>query len=237
MNLWDCGSEKNSSHFTAVRILKYLLVHRAEASKEGQGYVDIARMSGLFEEVFDAREDFIRTLERLVSRQLVETNTRSTEGVLGASHVRATSAGWYFSRHLRQRFPYLDLVLQDTPIASSSVERSLRDLVEQVDNLGDREEQKIERLGIRFRRVKTFLEYLEDEERAEAKRYSLSGRIDILSERIVKPMADALEEEREWILTRVRENRERYADEPQIDDVEDKQFIGDRLAADDDVEG
>jgi hypothetical protein len=215
-----------------VRILKYLLAHRGEASNEGQGYVDVSRLIGLFEEVFDAREDFVRTIDRLVARQLVETNTRSTESVLGASHVRATSAGWYFSRHLLHKFSYLDLVLQDTPVSSAAVEKTLRDLVEQVDNLGDREEQKFERLGVRFRRVEKFLEYLEDEEHSEADRYVLRGRQDVLSERIAKAMSDAFDEERTWILRRVRENRERFADEPQIDDSEDEQFIGTRLGRD-----
>lgn len=232
MNLFDCGSEKNSSHFTGVRILKYLLAHRGEASSEGQGYVDVSRMIGLFEEVFDAREDFLRTIDRLVARQLVETNTRSTESVRGASHVRATSAGWYFSRHLLHKFSYLDLVLQDTPLSSGPVEETIRKLVEQVDNLGDREEQKFDRLDVRFRRVEKFLEYLEEEERHEADRYLLGGRKDVLSERIVKPMSDAFDEERSWILRRVRENRERFADEPQIDDSEDEEFIGTRLAQD-----
>jgi hypothetical protein len=50
-------------------------------------------------------------------------------------------------------------------------------------------------------------------------------------------MSDAFDEERSWILRRVRENRERFADEPQIDDSEDEEFIGTRLAQDTDETG
>ena len=65
---------------------------------EGQGYVDIGLVVMRFEDVFDDQEDVVRTLNRLVARQLVETNTKSTEGVVGSSHVRVTSAGWYYWR-------------------------------------------------------------------------------------------------------------------------------------------
>ncbi len=41
MNLFDCGSDRNSSHFTCLRILKALSLRRAESSREGQGYVEI----------------------------------------------------------------------------------------------------------------------------------------------------------------------------------------------------
>ncbi len=146
MNLFDCGSEKNSSHFIAIRILNFLLAHRGESSPEGQGYFEIARVLSIFEDIFDNREAFIKTANRLIARQLLEANTRSTENMDGASHIRATSAGWYYSRFLAQSFPYLDLVLQDTPINDSAVEKELRNAVFKVNNLGDKEEEKLARM-------------------------------------------------------------------------------------------
>jgi hypothetical protein len=93
LNVFDCGTQKNSSHFTSLRILRFLLHRRAEWSREGQGYCELAQVAAVFEDVFDNREDLIRSMNRLVERQLVETNTRSTDTILGASHVRVTSAG------------------------------------------------------------------------------------------------------------------------------------------------
>jgi len=55
-------------------------------------------------------------MNRLVSRQLIEVNTRSTDDIHGAAFVRITSSGWYYLRLLANSFSYLDLVLQDTPI-------------------------------------------------------------------------------------------------------------------------
>ena len=56
MNLFDCGSEKNSSHFTSLRILFLLLLHRGENTTEGKGYFELAKAAALFEDIFDNRE-------------------------------------------------------------------------------------------------------------------------------------------------------------------------------------
>ncbi len=116
LNVFDCGIERNSSHFTALRLLRFLVKCRGQNTVEGRGYFDIGRAAAAFEDVFDNSEDFEKTLDRLVQRQLVEVNTRSIESAAAASHVRVTSAGWYYHRRLAQSFVYLDLVLQDTPL-------------------------------------------------------------------------------------------------------------------------
>jgi hypothetical protein len=149
MNVFDCGSEKNSSYFTTLRLLRLLLGHRGETTPEGQGYLALGRTVALFEDVFDNREDLLRILNRLITRQLVETNTRSTESIEGASHIRITSAGWYYVRYLVPSFAYLDLVLQDTPLDDRAVERHLRESVDLVDHLSAREEEKLQRMNIR----------------------------------------------------------------------------------------
>jgi hypothetical protein len=213
MNVFDCGSERNSSHFTGIRILRILLEHRGEYTPQGQGYLDVGAIVMRFEDVFDNREDVVRTLNRLVARQLVETNTRSTENIAGASHVRITSAGWYYQRYLVSSFPYLDLVLQDTPLNSAALEANLRDAMWSVDNLSDRDDLKIERMQVRFDRVNRFLEYLSYEEEKEREAFRLSRSRGVLGEEIVPPIKLAYQRQKEWIEYRLRENRERYADE------------------------
>src|SRR5207247_2908182 len=119
-------------------------MHRGEWTPEGQGYVEVAKLLSSFEETFDNREDFLSTINRLVKSQLVEPNTRSTESVDGASHVRVTAAGWYYLRYLVRSFAYLDLALQDTPLNDAHVEKQLRQSVFDVDNLIDHEDRKLE---------------------------------------------------------------------------------------------
>jgi hypothetical protein len=156
LNLFNCSSEKNSSHFTSARILSVLLINRSESSSEGRGYIELSRVIGFMGEVFDNVRDLTYTFDRLLKRQLIEVNTRSTETVAGASHVRVTSAGWYYLRHLSRNFAYLDLVLQDTPISDDNLVRSLRQSVYDVNTLSDREQEKIPRMQVRFNRAKNF---------------------------------------------------------------------------------
>ena len=213
LNVFDCGVYKNSSHFTALRISQLLLSYRSQASREGQGYMEIARVLNSFEEIFDNSEDFLVTLTRLLQEQLIEANTRSSETIKGASHVRVTSAGWYYFNYLVRSFCYLDLVMQDTPINSATIAEELKKSVYEVDNMYDREEDKIRRVQTRFARVETFLDYLESEEKKERNHLQLDCVDNILSQPIVCLIKQQYERERDWIKTRIKENREKYADE------------------------
>jgi hypothetical protein len=143
INVFNCTSERNSSHFTALRVLRLLLVHRGDTSPQGKGYVDLGRVVGFFAETFDNVRDISVTLDRLVNNQLIEVNTRATHTVSGASHVRVTAAGWHYLRYLARTFAYLDLVLQDTPLNDGILEKALRQSVYDVNNLADKEPREI----------------------------------------------------------------------------------------------
>ena len=222
-NIFDCGAERNASHFASLRVIRALLLRRGESTREGQGFFEIGSLVSMSEDIFDNREDMLRSLTRLVSRQLVETNTKSTESIAGASHVRVTSAGWYYSRFLVKAFSYLDLVLQDTPLNDVAVERKLRSYVEQVDNLSDREDQKLERMQVRVNRVFEFLDYLQREEQREEKEFDLGKRGGIWTDPFVPIIRAQVVHETSWIERRLKENRERFADdirfEPDADEL------------------
>jgi len=234
MNLFDCGNERNASHFTCLRMLKALSLRRAESSREGQGYIEIALLLSKSEDVFDNREDFVRSLNRLLARQLVEVNTRSTDSITGASHVRLTSAGWYYLFYLVRSFAYLDLVLQDTPLNDESTASSLTDLMKQVDNLDEGGGSKIERTQVRFDRVRQFLDYLAEEEAREDTLYGLSIRGDVWREPFMPDLRAQIEREIAWIERRLRENRERFEDDLTIEVAEPVDL--DPTATDDELE-
>jgi len=221
MNIFDCGAQRNSSHFTSLRTINLLAARRGEATPEGEGYVPISELLSLSEETFDNLEDCVRTLNRLVSRQLVEVNTRSTESIDGAEFVRLTSAGWYYRRYLVQAFAYLDLVLQDTPLDDASLAENLVQSVGRVDNLSDREEEKIERMEVRFDRVANFLGYLKVQEDEEHARLAIDPTAGPLNALIMPDIESAFIEQRDWIRRRLQENRERFADEPFASDEDD----------------
>ena len=228
LNVFDCGTEKNSSHFTSLRILRLLLAHRGESSREGQGYFETAKTATIFEDVFNNIEDFIRSANKLVDRQLIEVNTKSTETIAGASHMRITSAGWYYYRFLVRSFCYLDLVLQDTPVSVESVRTDLARSVQQVNNLPDREEYKIERLTERFLRVETFLDYHEDEENQEINKYGLNVIDSIFREPFISNFKEQYSSEKQSILFRVKKNKEKYEEKALFELTDEEKVIFDK---------
>ena len=216
LNLFDCGAERNSSHFSSLRAMRVLLLRRGESTNEGQGYVDIGQLVSTSEDVFDNREDLVRTLNRLLARQLVEVNTRSTDSIAGASHIRVTSSGWYYCHFLVSSFSYIDLVLEDTPLNESAVEKVLRSFVQQVDNLGDREEEKLARMDVRFARVRAFLAYLKSEEENEEKVFELRKGVGVWSAAFMPDIIDQIEREIQWIERRLKENRELFPEDIKV---------------------
>jgi hypothetical protein len=216
MNVFDCGAGRNASHFTALRVIRLLAERRGESTREGQGYVDIGELVGMSEDIFDNREDIVRTLNRLVLRQLIEANTKSTDTIAGASHVRVTQAGWYYDRYLVRSFSYIDLALQDTPINDPQTEAELRDWVQQVDNLGDRDDQKLTRMDIRFARVRAFVDYLKREEAEEEDAFDLSRAGGAWSLPLMTGIAGQIDREIEWIERRLKQNRELFPDDVRL---------------------
>jgi hypothetical protein len=220
MNVFDCGAERNSSHFTCLRIIHTLALRRGESTREGQGFVEIAQLVSASEDVFDTREDVLRSLNRLVIKQLIEADTKSVLSITGASHVRVTSAGWFYLNFLVRSFAYLDLVLQDTPLNLEEVESELKAYVKQVDNLTDRDDEKLERMKVRFARVRSFVAYLSAEEKRERASSNLDELGGIWGEAFMASISEQIEREIQWIERRLRENRERVDEDIVVEPAE-----------------
>ena len=237
LNLFNCSSERNSSHFTGLRLLSLLLSHRSESNPEGRGYVDLGRAVGLFADAFDNVRDLSITLDRLLSKQLIEVNTRATHTVAGASHVRITAAGWYYLRYLARTFAYLDLVLQDTPLNDDKLERYLRQSVYDVNNLADKEQEKYERMQVRFNRTQNFLNYLMEEEQREAKIFNLTGLPNPLSTIFVKDIIRTVQSDRDYIEQRLREGDLEDAPDQPDDQIAQQFELGISIAESTEVKG
>lgn len=223
LNIFNCSSERNSSHFTALRVLALLLDHRGESNAEGRGYMELSRVVGFFADTFDNVMDLSFTLDRLIGRQLIEVNTRSTSTASGASHVRVTPAGWYYRKFLASTFAYLDLVIQDTPLNDEKIEADLRQSVYDVNNLADREEEKERRMKVRFDRTQKFLEYLSHEEEREFEFFDIKLLPKPMCYPFMPRILTIFSDDRKYIENRLREGR--FDDAPdQPDDKFATQF-------------
>jgi len=213
INLFTYGADRNSSHFTSFRVLRLLINRQSVYSDEGPGYIDIAILVNIFDEILNNREDLINTCNRLLKWNLIEVNTRSTESIIGSSHLRITSAGKYYVNYLVNSFCYLDLVLQDTPIDDAYIVEELTRLVKQVDNLSGRDEDKLERTEVRFSRVEVYLDYLSKEEDKELIINPGIQKFSEFKEKFIPNILVLYQRERDWIRGRLQENKEKYLNE------------------------
>jgi len=85
-----------------------------------------------------------------------------------------------------------------------------------VDNLSDREEEKLRRMQVRFERVDLFLRYLSSEEDEERRLFDLGRHQSVIAEAVMPVINEQFHHERAWIMKRVQENRERFKEDIQI---------------------
>ena len=186
--------------------LKFASNYQSQKTLLGEGYREIAKVCNVFEETFDNFDDVVNSLNRMTRFQLVELNDKSTETIKNASHARISNAGRYYLNYLTNSFCYLDLILQDTPLASSYVQNRLFASIMEVDNLYDKEEEKLKRTQARFERVETFIDYLKEEEEKEFKHYEIGNAYSTFNNKFAYKIALAFIKEKEIITQRILKN-------------------------------
>ncbi|MHA1735868.1 MAG: hypothetical protein ACTSV8_05800 [Candidatus Thorarchaeota archaeon] len=193
-NLFEISNVPGASHFSCLRILNSLAAHRTTFHSEGMGFCELRTLSGSMEDVFGSSEDGLMSMKMMLRKGLIEVDTRSTETVDGASLVRITPAGSFYSSRLVHKFVYLDLVLQDTPICRDQVVSSLARSLKKSNG---------ESLPERFSRVDEFLEYLSGEESREFDEYELQHESPPWNTRLVPWVREQYALERDYIQSRM----------------------------------
>jgi len=197
LNLYAISDEARPSHFTKIRLLAYLAHHRHHSSLFGLGFVrtDIIRQE--FGRIGTSEPDIEESLRILAQKALVENDTYEI-GRVGSSY-RITVAGRYYLKYLAVRFSYLDLVLQDTPIADANAFATISGLIDSRD------------LEDRFRRVGTFLDYLLNEEAREHGAIQSTSDSITLRRRLVAEMVPEFQSEEAYIRGRAHGRARRVA--------------------------
>ncbi len=154
MNLFDMNTEYTSSHFIPLRILKYSADRIQLDSTAGRGMIDINLLKLEAEKVGIPITVIDDSLQRLANFNLIEfeqgaTNPKESE------HFKITPTGQYYLRILVNRFAYLDLVWQDTPISDEHLAKTLHQVINNPN------------IEIRVERVNQFLDYLKKQEESE----------------------------------------------------------------------
>lgn len=210
MNIFECGTHPNSSHFTGLRLLSLLESRQNQYTPEGRGFVEWSKIQYEFENCFDNLDDLLFVTIRMLKWGLIEVNTKSKENLDNVNMIRITSSGHYYIKYLVKEFCYLDLVLQDTPIDDLAVVKQLTEYMKQVDNLSGKEEDKGDRILVRFNRVILYLEYLLEQESDEIEQISAMPINPIFIKAFVPEIIGRNNEQRKIIITKYEENISKY---------------------------
>ena len=157
-------SSQNSDYF-----IKYYLLRKLDDQLSFEGtinkYIGYADLLKVFQE-YGYREDVInKEIEILLSESFIETDKLLSD-ISWISlpeedfSITITAKGHYYITQLINRFYYIELVLQDTPI----FEKSYYDRLVQLFPIPEKANGKKD-MNVRINIVKTFIEYLEEVEK------------------------------------------------------------------------
>lgn len=160
-------SKSNTNHFTKIRILNYLFSKLKQSSKK-YDYYKVSVISEQFLKAGYTIDIIEEELQELFDYNLISTSEYTEdieeETLLeSTSMITITSVGVYYLKSLINRFHYIDLVLQDTPIYSEKSFNDITNVFPDSDEFGNRD------LNRRKLTVETFLSYLIDQEKFDKK--------------------------------------------------------------------
>ncbi len=182
-NIYQLRSTRNTSHFTALRILRKL---SKTMDKSVPSYRSVSELRAYFAEVFNMLEDFENNLDMLLKHGFIEANNRLDFYSSKVDSIKITHYGQYMLRGLAFYFTYFDLICTDSGIFDQQASNYLSEAAKKEYSLFLRSE-RIERVNVRLDRVEVFLKYLGEEEDRERKLYSL----DILDDQMFTFKANA----------------------------------------------
>lgn len=168
-NIYQLRSNRHSSHFTALRILRKLSKGTDSSSPS---YHSIAILKSYFSETFNMIDDFEKNVDSLLKHGFVESNNRLDEYSNNVDSIKITNYGLYMSNDLAHYFTYLDLICTDTGLFTEKTCNYLTEAARKEYSLFSRGES-LERVKVRLERVEEFIKYLEIEELREKSIYNL----------------------------------------------------------------
>ncbi|MCU8492736.1 hypothetical protein M2G42_00205 [Vibrio vulnificus] len=168
-NMYQLRSNRHSSHFTALRILRAL---SKGSDNTSPSYHSVLGLKAHFVETFNMLEDFENNLDMLLKHGIIESNNRIDKFTFEVDSVKITNYGLYIIRELAHCFTYLDLVCTDVGLYDQRVSNYIAESSRTEYSLFSRNE-RLERVNTRLERANKFIEYLRTEELREKDAFSL----------------------------------------------------------------
>jgi GTPase SAR1 family protein len=166
--------EGNTSHFTKIRILRYLY-DKTKKDSASEKFVQASSIYEVFATGGHSYDSLKKEIDALLEYQLVETDnyiadTEIDSDIQLTQNISISLKGYYYYTELINRWHYLDLVLQDTPIYDLNFFEQIKLNFPKPDANGTRD------LGQRKKVMESFVEYLRLKEKQES--FSPDGKVD-----------------------------------------------------------
>ena len=155
-------SPSNRSHFTKIRLLKYLYFE-AENNSFNDCFVSVESILNLFVEAGYTKDIIIEELNLLINYNLINcenfnSDTENKSNEIETFQVKITQGGIYYIKNLINTFYYIDIILEDTLIFDESDFNEILNSYSYPDSYGKKQIHK------RLKTTKLFFEYLKKQE-------------------------------------------------------------------------
>ena len=168
-NIYQLRSNRHSSHFTALRILRYL---SKGSDKTSPSFHSVLELKTYFAETFNMVEDFEKNIDTLLKHGILESNNRLDLYTVDVDSVKITNYGLYILQELSHCYTYLDMICTDVGVYDQGVSNYLTESSRKEYSQFNRNE-RFERVKTRLDRAENFINYLKEEELREKNIYSL----------------------------------------------------------------
>ncbi len=163
INIMEIDNDGFYSHFTKLRVLKYLSERITVSSLAGAGFLEIEATFNDFKYIFNNIDSFKQTLNILLSKRLIATENGYIDNCYNSKYIKISSAGYYYLNYLINEFSYLERLCEDTSVSSNEYFKALEEITLKIENMSKSNNQ----MKLRVERVNIFLEYLKQEEQKE----------------------------------------------------------------------
>lgn len=155
----------NNNHFLKIKILSFLDDKLNKGGNSGK-YYNVEEVINEFVNVGYVNKYLIAELEELCKWRLIETDEQISDvenyGMIKIDgSICISMKGHHYINYLLNKFSYLEMALEDTPIFDMDFFNDMKIVFPQSDNNGKRNLRK------RVEVVEKFIEYLENEEKLE----------------------------------------------------------------------
>ncbi len=178
-NIFQLRNLENGSHFTSIRILKYLM------NSQINEYTSLSVMKSEFFSVFNMEDDFIQNITLLIEYKLVEADIKVDRYIPDIEKIIITPYGEYFIKLLIHFFTYLDLICTDCDVYNEHTANSIIKSAQEEYKLFSKQ-KKGYRLIHRIEKTNTFLEYLVEQEKQEKEEFNLNSKYLVVNDIIEK---------------------------------------------------